>query len=266
MRSDLTHQSLERGLRIIEAVANIDGQPTLAVIARKTALNRSTTHHILRALVEFGYLIQDSDTRAYMLSAKLYRLTGRTWSKEQLARIAMPFLEELSRRTGEGTSLAVLRDGAVIIAAKCEPEGPLRVVQEIGDTRPIHCTAVGKVLAAWLPERESEGIIKRTVFEKKTAKTITSPVAFRRELARVREAGVAIDNEEHIKGIRCLAGAVRDHYGEVRAALCMVGPRDHFPPRRMAEFRQELMAVASELSTRLGHRSKKELGGRSRRN
>ena len=205
MNSNQTHQSLKRGLQIIEVISAIGGSATLAEVARKTALPRSTAYHLLRALVEFGYLVQDGDARTYTLAPKLFRLTGSTWTKEQLAEIAMPFLDELSRRTGEGTSLAVLRDGVVTIIAKREPEGPVRVVQEVGATRPIYCTAVGKALAAWLPEQELDGVIRRTVFERKTAKTITSPTAFRRELARIRATGFAMDNEEHIEGIRCIA-------------------------------------------------------------
>ncbi|MDH4266164.1 MAG: IclR family transcriptional regulator [Deltaproteobacteria bacterium] len=263
MKSNLTHQSLDRGLRIIEAIAAIDGSATLAEIARKTALPRSTAHHLLRALVEFGYLLQEGDARTYTLAPKLFRLTGRTWTKEQLAKIAMPFLDELSRRTGEGTSLAVLRDGVVTIIAKREPEGPVHVVQEVGARRPIYCTAVGKALAAWLPAQELDGIINRTVFEPKTAKTITSPTAFRRELARVRATGLAIDNEEHIKDIRCIATPVRDHSGEVRASLCIVGPKNHLPLRRLAEIRQALAALSAEFSARLGNGAAGKMSNRS---
>ena len=98
-----THQSLERGLRVIEATAAVGGAATLSEIARKTALPRSTTHHIVRALVDFGYLVQDGDSRPYRLGPKLFRLTGTHWTGAQLAEMAMPFLDELSRRTGEGT-------------------------------------------------------------------------------------------------------------------------------------------------------------------
>ncbi len=260
MDSNQTHQSLKRGLHIIEAISTIGGSATLAEVARKTVLPRSTTYHLLRALVEFGYLIQDGGARTYTLSPKLFRLTGSAWTKEQLAEIAMPFLDALSRRTDEGASLAVLRDGVVTIIAKREPEGPVRVVQEVGATRPIHCTAVGKILAAWLPGRELDALIRRTVFEPKTAKTITSPAAFRRELARVRSTGFAMDNEEHIAGIRCIATPVRDYTGEVRAALCVVGPKNHMPGRRLPEIRETLAAVSADLSVRLGYRSTEEMG------
>ncbi len=260
MNVNQTYQSLNRGLRIIEIIATLGSPATLAEIARKTALPRSTAHHLLRALVEFGYLVQNGGARTYALAPKLFQLTGRTWSKEQLAEIAMPFLDELSHRTGEGTSLAVLRDGVVTVIAKREPEGPVRVVQEIGARRPLHCTAVGKALAAWLPEQELEAIIGRTVFERMTANTITSRTALYRELARIRATGFALDNEEHIKGIRCIASPVRDHSGVVRASLCVVGPKNHLPRRRLAELRQQLAAVAAQLSARLGHGSKQGIG------
>jgi len=255
MNLNQTHQSLKRGLRIIEVIATMGSSMTLAEIARKTGLPRSTAHHLLQALVEFGYLVQNDGARTYTLAPKLFQLTGRTWSKEQLAEIAMPFLDELSHRTGEGTSLAVLRDGIVTVIAKREPEGPVRVVQEVGARRPIYCTAVGKALAAWLPEPELEGIIGRTAFEQMTVNTIISRTEFYREMARIRATGFAIDNEEHIKGIRCIATPVRDHSGAVRASLCVVGPKNHLPHRKLLQIREALAAVAADLSARLGYGS-----------
>jgi DNA-binding IclR family transcriptional regulator len=255
MNLNQTHQSLKRGLWIIEVIATIGSSATLAEIARKTGLPRSTAYHILRALVEFGYLVQDGDARAYTLAPKLFRLTRSSWTAEQLAEIAMPYLDELSRRTGEGTSLAVLRDGVVTVIAKREPEGPVRVVQEVGARRPIYCTAVGKALAAWLPAQELEGILNRTVLGRMTANTITSRTAFYRELARIRASGFALDNEEHIKGIRCIAAPVRDHSGEVRASLCVVGPQNHLPQRKLLQIRGVLANVAANLSARLGYGS-----------
>jgi DNA-binding IclR family transcriptional regulator len=248
-----THRSLDRGLRAIEATAAIGGSATLGEIARKIALPRSTTHHLLRALVEIGYLAQDGDGRPYRLTPKLFQLTGRTWSKEQLAEIAMPFLDDLSQQTGEGTSLAILQDGVVWIVAKRESDGPVRVVQEVGARRPIYCTAVGKALAAWLAGPELEGIIARTAFTPYTPRTITTPAAFRREMAHIRAAGFAIDNEEHQPAIRCIATPVRDHTGEVRASLCVVGPTSRVPQRRLAEIRRPLADVAAALSARLGY-------------
>jgi IclR family KDG regulon transcriptional repressor len=252
MKSTSTHQSLKRGLQIVEMVAEMAEPPTLSAIARKSKLNRSTTHHLLKALVEFGYLVQAPKTHIYSLSSKLFRITRRTWTAEQLAEIATPFLEELGNLTGEGTSLAVFRNGHVIVAAKQEQDGPLRVVQRIGESRPVYCTAVGKVLAAGLPERELEELIEKTDFKRKTPKTITSPAIFRKEMARIRKKGVAFDNEEHIKGVRCLAAPIKDYSGETRAALCIVGPKDNLSAKRMGKVQHDLLTVAAALSDRLG--------------
>ena len=254
LESGNSHLSLERGLRVIEAIAEAGGSAMVSEIARKTALARSTTHHLLRSLTDFGYLIQEGEGRPYKLGPKIFRLTGRNWTQAQLAEISVPFLYELSRRTGEGTSLAILRGGVVTVVAKRDSEGPVRIVQQVGATRPIYCTAVGKSLAAWLPERELDAILCRIVFKRFTAKTITTASAFMQQLARIRAAGFAIDNEEHIEGIRCLATPVREQSGEVCAALCIVGPKNRLSLRRLVELRKSLAAVTADLSAQLGYR------------
>jgi DNA-binding IclR family transcriptional regulator len=237
---------------VLEATAANGGAATLAQVTRATALARSTAHHLLRALVEFGYLHQDGDARPYRLASKLFGLAGRAWSPEHLADLATSVLDELCRRTGEAASVAVLRDDVVTIVAKRDPDGPVRIVQDVGAARPLHCTAVGKALAAWLPAPRLESLVARTVFERKTARTITTAAAFHREMAAIRRAGYALDNEEHIEGIRCLAVPVRDGSGAVGAALCVLGPKGRFPQRRYAELRKQLAAAATRLSAQLG--------------
>ncbi len=253
MKSGLSHQSLERGLRVIETIADFGGSASASVIARKTGLPRSTAHHLLRSLITFGYLLQDGEAQPYKLAPRLFKLTGRAWTQGQLAEISVPFIDELSRRTCEGTSLAILREGVVSVVAKRDSEGPVRVVQKVGTVRPIYCTAVGKILAAWLTEKELDDIIGRIVFERTTANTITAPAVLKRELARIRVNGFAVDNEEHIEGIRCIAAPVRDHSGKVCAALCIVGPKNRFSPRRRKELRGPLLDVAEKLSVQLGY-------------
>ena len=104
-----------------------------------------------------GCLQQDDDTRSYSLTQKLYQLTGRALAAEQIGEIAQPLLEELTQRIGEGSSVAVWRDGLVRIVAKCETDGPVRIVQDVNAQRPFHCTAVGKALAAWMQPLDVAG-------------------------------------------------------------------------------------------------------------
>jgi DNA-binding IclR family transcriptional regulator len=247
-----THQSLERGLRILETVAAAGGTATLAETVRRTALHRSTAHHLLQTLVGFGYLRQDPQTRAYELTAKLFRLTARAWTPEQIGRLAEPVTAEFTSLIGEGTSVAAWRDGAVTIVAKCDPTNPFRVVQDIGAPRPIHATAVGKAIVAFLPPAERAAIAAHLEFERYTARTLTARAAFEAELRRIRSSGYAIDDEEHHDGIRCIAAPILAYTGYAVASLCIVGPKIRMTRQRLRELREPLRARSLLLSDRLG--------------
>jgi IclR family acetate operon transcriptional repressor len=248
----LTHQSLERGLRILEDVSSSGGTSTLAETARRTGLHRSTAHHLLQTLVGFGYLRQDPQTRAYALTAKLFRLTARTWTPEQIGQMAQPVAAELTALTGEGASVAAYCDGGVTIVAKCDPDNPFRVVQDIGAKRPIHATAVAKAIVAFLPPVERTTIIEQIQFDRFTPRTITSRKAFEAELRRIRAAGYANDDEEHYDGVRCIAAPVFAYTGHAAAALCIVGPKVRLTRKRLRDLREPLLEGAQQLSIRLG--------------
>jgi IclR family acetate operon transcriptional repressor len=247
-----THRSLERGLAVLEAVASAGGPASLAETSRRLGLHRSTAHHLMRSLVALGWLRQDARSRSYELTTKVYRLTGRRWSPEQIGAIAQPFLEELTRETGEGSSVAVWHDGSVSIAAKHEASGPVRVVQDVGSTRPMYCTAVGKALAGWLPESEVRAALSATPMKALTPKTITTRRAFEAELARIRASGYAIDDEEQYLGLRCIAMPVFCYSGEVVASMCVLGPKQRMTARKIQAVRAPLARQARLLSLRLG--------------
>ena len=254
-RQSPTHQSLERGLRLVEAVALNGARTSLAEAARRTGLHRSTAHHLLQTLVSLGYLRQDAETRAYELAAKPFQITGRIWSPEQLAAIAQSSLAELTRRSGEGSSFSVYRDGAVTVVAKCEHDGPVRVVQDLGARRPLHCTAVAKAILPWVPQPELAGLLARMRFARHTPKTLLTRAAFEAELRRIRAAGYALDDEEHIEGIRCIAMPVFGHAGQVVGSICTLGPKGRMTYQRLRDLRLPLGELSAKLSQRLGYSS-----------
>jgi DNA-binding IclR family transcriptional regulator len=247
-----THQSLGRGLRILEAVAAASGGTSLADVVRRTDLARSTAHYLMQALVTYGYLRQQPDSRNYRLGLKVFRLAGHSLTSEQIVASAMPILNELCSLTSESVAIGIFRDDAVTLVATRDTDGPIRVVQSVGARRPIHCTALGKVLTAWLPAPERTRLIGRLKFEKLTPKSIAQRAAFERELRRVRTAGYAIDDEEFITGVRCLATPVFDETGEVAMALSAVGPKQRMSHQRLRECRPLVLECARKLSSQLG--------------
>jgi DNA-binding IclR family transcriptional regulator len=247
-----THRSLERGLAVLELVAAAATPMPLSEAARRLGLHRSTAHHLMQTLVSLGWLRQEEDTRGYTLSVKPFQLTGRKWSVEQMGEIAQPFLERLTRETGEGSSVAAWVNGIVTIAAKREADGPVRVVQDVGGLRPMYCTAVGKAIAGWLPRVEVLAALKRQPMTRLTPKTITTLAAFETEVRRIHSAGYAIDDEEQFEGLRCIAMPLFCHTGEVAGSMCVVGPKHRMTHQKLAAVRPPLTALSRELSERLG--------------
>src|SRR6266446_3987427 len=102
-----THQSLGRGLRILEAIACLDGGASLGDVARRIGLARSTTHYLMQALVTYGYLRQEPGGRNYQLGLRALRLSGRSLNIDQTAAIAMPILDDLCRLTHESVAIGI---------------------------------------------------------------------------------------------------------------------------------------------------------------
>jgi DNA-binding IclR family transcriptional regulator len=252
-RARITHRSLERGLAVLAAVAAAGRAASLAETARRVGLHRSTVHHLLQSLVGTGYLRQEPQSRGYELTHKLYQITGRTWTTGELAELAQPLLEKLTRATGEGTSVAAWLGGPVRIVAKREAEGPVRVVQDIGAERPIYCTAVGKAIAAWLPRAEVQTELARTGMARLTPKTLTTRAAFDAELRRIRAAGHAIDDEEQYEGLRCIAMPVFSYSGRVYGSMCVLGPKPRMTHQKLLAARVPLERLAAQLSEMLGY-------------
>lgn len=249
----LTHRSLVRGIAVLEIVAAARQPLTLAEVATHAGLPRSTTHQLLRTLAALGHVRQDAATRAWAPTERLHHLLERDWDPERIGEMAQPWLEELSRLTGTGSSVAVWTQGKVLIVAKRESDGPVRVAQDVGALRPLHCTAVGKAIAAWLPPAVLEQALRGVRLERHTAKTLTTREALAAELRRVRAAGHAIDDEEMYEGLRCVAMPVFGARAQVLASMCAVGPRQQITRDKIARIRPVLARLARGLSEQLGY-------------
>jgi DNA-binding IclR family transcriptional regulator len=248
-----THRSLLRGLAVLEIVAGAREPLTLAEVAARADLPRSTTHQLLRTLAALGHVQQAAASRAWTLTGRLHRLLERDWDPERIGEMAQPWLQELSRLTGVGSSVAAWTQGKVRIVAKRESDGPVRVAQDVGALRPLHCTAVGKAIAAWLPADVLEHALRGVTLERHTPRTITTRAALATELQRVRAAGHALDDEEMYEGLRCVAMPVFGASGQVVASMCAVGPRQQMTRDKLVLVRPVLARLARGLSEQLGY-------------
>jgi DNA-binding IclR family transcriptional regulator len=146
----------------------------------------------------------------------------------------------------------VLEGGEVLYLDKIEPSRTVRLSSRIGLRNPAHCTAVGKAMMAWLTDAEVENIVQRHGMRRFTTKTLTTLAELRAELAKIREIGYAVDDEEHEDDVRCVAAVVRDHAGLPAAAMSIAAPSFRIPREKVPVFAKTICKAAQELSREWG--------------
>ncbi len=191
-------------------------------LAARQGLSPSTTHRIVRALVDAGFLAQDERTERYRLGVALVEL-GLLTLRRLGVDAARPLLEELGRETGEAINLGIREGNDVLVVLRVPSAQPLRFEQPAGSRVPIHTSAMGKaILASTAPTTgRLDGLDH---LERFTARTVTSKSVLRRELDEIRQRGYALNDEERNLGVRAVGAPVLDRQGRAIAAISVQGP------------------------------------------
>jgi IclR family pca regulon transcriptional regulator len=256
-------QSLERGLAIL---CCFDPEhPVLGIVdlAQELGMSRSTTHRYVTTLAALGYLEQGPG-RKYRLGLRVTGLGLSTMSGTGLSEHARSDLEDLCRRSGFTVSLAVLDGPEILLLERLR--GARRVLHPadpgiaVGSRLPAHCTAAGKLLLAYLPEQVQRELLDELQLEKHGPHTVKSKSALRRELAQIREDGLAVDDEELAAGLYAIAAPLRSDTGEVVAAASLTAHGKTIPLEDLIDaLGPHLISTADRISARLGYRRADEL-------
>jgi len=212
-------QSLERGVQLLEILADAGGMLGLSQLAARSGLPMPTIHRLVRTLVDVGYLRQEP-SKQYALGPRLIRI-GET-SSRLIGTWARPHLAHLVDELGETANLAMLESDQVVYIGQVPSRHSMRMFTEVGRRVSPHCTAVGKALLAHLPADEVRAILSRQGMEAHTEHTITDPGAFMAQLELVRDRGYAVDDGEQEIGVRCVAVPVVG--APSRVAVSVSGP------------------------------------------
>jgi len=183
-------------------------------ISKELGLYPSTIHRILDTLKYWGYVEQGPNTQKYQLGLKLLELGMAKFHKMDLVREASPYLKELVKECNETVHLGVLEGGEVLYIAKEGSSQTIRMCSYIGKRAPLHCTALGKVLLADLPEEERRKILGQKGLPRLTEKTITDKEDLEKKLGRIKKQGFALDREENEKDVCCIAAPIKNYQGE----------------------------------------------------
>lgn len=225
-RSSEFVQSLERGLAVIRAFDGDRRSLTLSDVAREAGLSRASARRFLHTLVELGYVATDG--REFTLRPALLELGYAYLSSLTLPDLATPHLEKLSEQVSESSSVAVLDGADIVYVARVATRRIMSATIRVGTRFPAYATSMGRAILAYAEPADLENYLARTAPADRlmplTARTVTDPRKLRDALARVREQGWALVDQELEDGLRSVAAPLRDGTGRVVAAVNVSAP------------------------------------------
>jgi DNA-binding IclR family transcriptional regulator len=232
---------------------------TLKEISEQTKINKSTALRILAHLESEAYVERDAEGR-YRLAGLMLQLGSRSRHEVNLRDASGPPLRELWRLTQETVNLGILEGLEVVYLESLESPQSFRLVAEAGTRAVAYRTALGKAILAHLPAEEAAARIDAFAYQPYTPKTIVSAAQLREELDRVRREGYAMDDEESVLGVRCLAVAVLNHEHRPIAGISISGPISRMADARLPEFAAAIRTAAWQTAARYQTASSSRMG------
>jgi len=247
-------QVLDRVVRILECFGPERTDLRLVEIVAATGLHKSTLYRLLEAMRAHRLIGFDAESGCYHPGLKLFEIGSLAAGRFALERHAHPTLEHLATVSGETAHLCVLDGSDVVYVAKVECTRTLRIPSAVGQRNPAYCTGVGKAILAFLTPEQIESYIASTPLKPFTRKTLISSKELKANLGQVTVQGYAVDDQEREEGVRCVAAPVRDHAGEVIAAISIAGPSIRVTKERIAGLASHVVRAADEISAAIGYR------------
>jgi DNA-binding IclR family transcriptional regulator len=241
-----------KALDVLECLALAETPLNAQAVAARCQLSRPTAYRLLRTLMERGFVEVVGEGR-YRLGTKILRLSRYVLDRLELPSLAKPILRALREKTGEMSLAAILEKDSLFYIAKYETTHAVRMASRVGTSGPLHATALGKAILAFLPEEERTSLLKHLQLARIGPKTITNRARLQEHLERVRRMGFAIEDEENEPEIRSIAAPVFNHMGEVIGAVGTSGPAYRLEIEHLEGMAVAVMEAAAQVSAALGH-------------
>jgi IclR family acetate operon transcriptional repressor len=238
-------------LSVLEAFRRQGPRLSLTDVIDGCKLPKATAYRILETLRQQGYLARGKQG-SYRLTFKLLDVAATVQERSPLRRAALPLLERLQQTTGETINLGTFEGEEVIYVDVLPSSQSLRMVPRVGSAAPIHATALGKAIAAWLPEDDVGRLLRAGRMKRFTNNTIISEAILRAEFEEIRRRGYSVDNEEDTTGCICVGSAIIDARGSILGAASAAAPSSRMPAHRIARLGRTVSETTLEISRRFG--------------
>ncbi|MCZ4354492.1 IclR family transcriptional regulator [Roseovarius aestuarii] len=245
---------LHKSVALIDALSRAKGAMRFVDLVKSAGLPKSTSHRLLASLVREGLVSFDEQTQKYSLGLKVMTWASKTWNNIEVANVAVDEMERLHAQVAEQVSLAV-RDGMDVVYVRAtDSNQQLNIsASQIGDREAAHCTAVGKVMLAFLPEATLQEILNDIDLKRFTDFTITDPAEFAEELTRIKQSGFSYSDREQHELVRGIAAPIFDFEGRVIAALNIWAPVFRTDAETLLGWKDSLNTSATQISQKMGY-------------
>lgn len=238
-----------RSLRLLAAIAQAEQPQSLADLVQALGLPKATLHRLCSQLVDAGFLARDVESPVFAPGAQLRRLAFDTLNHGSVQALRHEILVELVNQIGETCNFTTADGVHIVYLDRVEAPWPWRLKLEVGTRVPLHCTASGKLLLAFMPEAKRALLIKQLPLQAMTDHTQTSAEALNEECLKICTADHAFDHQEFIEGLTAVAVPVRDENGNVRSALAVHAPTARLSATKAQEFLPAMHAAAKQMGT-----------------
>ena len=253
-KKEVSVQVVSNALKILEILSN-SSKCGVSELARTLNCQKGTIFRLLSTLKNDGYIMQDKESEKYYLSLKLFKIGYNSVNNLDFNMAALPVLTKLSQETNETIHLCTIEDDQLVYLQKIESTYSLKVtmMSRVGYSTPLYCTGVGKVLLAYQSAEKIGQYLKTIELHKYTANTIVNQHDLISELEKIRDTGIAYDNEEHELGVRCVAAPIFNQAGNTIAALSISGPTIRIVDEKLDSMRELVKNASNEISRKIGY-------------
>lgn len=243
-------QAVGRALSLLQLVADSNNPISVADLAEKSHMNRTTVWRLIGTLENFGFVERDPLTKGYQLGYAANRLAAQATNYGPLIRRARPSMEKLREETQETVLLSVPKHYGTLTIDQIDPAHSVRLVDYVNAYLPLHCTSNGKLLLSLLPPEELDILLGQSL-EKMTPLTITNRDELLNEIQMVRKHGVAMAVGELDENENGISAPIFDQSKNLVAFISVCGPSFRFTKEKMAALTGRLINAAQEITNYL---------------
>jgi IclR family transcriptional regulator, acetate operon repressor len=248
-----TVQSVERAIAVLQCFSRQKPERGVNELSREMGLHKSIVSRLVVTLERGGLLSRNPDTGRYRLGIELLTLASEVASFLDVREVARPVLRALAESCQETVNIAVL-DGRQVVDIDQFVVQTRRTMTLgwVGRRMPVHCTAAGKVLLAYLSAAQLEDVLSAGL-ERLTPTTMVDGEELKRQVREARERGFATSLGELEEGMNAVAAPVHDRHGRVECAVSVAGPAYRLTPAQVSQTAISLMAATEKISRQLGY-------------